>query len=67
MSDDFPGDIKSVQWERVQFTGGVLPKILDMQDLFEPDRVKTLARILETAATPSEALKRWTQRKDETT
>ena len=56
-----------MQWERVQFTGGVLPKILDMQDLFEPDRVKTLARILETAATPSEALKRWTQRKDETT
>ena len=63
----FAGDIKSVQWERIQFTGGVLPRILDMQDLFEPDRVKTLARILETAATSSEALKRWTRRKDETT
>ena len=63
----FPDDIKSVQWERVQFTGGILPRILDMQDLFEPDRVKELARILETAPTPSESLKRWTQREDETT
>jgi proteasome accessory factor A len=59
----FPDEIKSVQWERVQFKGGLMPKTLDLSDLFEPDAVRTLSSILETADSPTEAIMLWTQRK----
>jgi proteasome accessory factor A len=59
----FPDEIKSVQWERVQFKGGLMPKTLDLSDLFEPDAVRTLFSILETADSPTEAITLWTQRK----
>jgi proteasome accessory factor A len=59
----FPDHIKSVQWERISFNGGLLPRTLDMNDLFEPAQVKALADILAGAATPSEALDRWNHAK----
>lgn len=59
----FPDHIKSVQWERISFNGGLLPRTLDMNDLFEPEQVKTLAGILSGAATPSEALDQWNHAK----
>ncbi|WP_447985188.1 proteasome accessory factor PafA2 family protein [Nitrospira sp. Nam74] len=59
----FPDEIKSVQWEHVQFKGGLMPKTLDLSDLFEPDAVRTLSSILETADSPTEAITLWTQRK----
>lgn len=59
--------ISSVQWERVTFNGGLLPRTLDMNDLFDPDQVKMLAGILSAAATPNEALNHWSQRKERLT
>jgi proteasome accessory factor A len=59
----FPDHITSVQWERIKFNGGFLPRTLEMTDLFEPERVKTLTDILSAAATPSEALDRWNNTK----
>ena len=35
----FRDQIKSVQWERVQFKGMLIPKVLEMGDLFEPEAV----------------------------
>ncbi|MGQ0812678.1 MAG: proteasome accessory factor PafA2 family protein [Nitrospiraceae bacterium] len=62
----FPDQIKSVQWERVQFMGGFLPKTLEMSDLFDPTEVMALAQVLGTAASPAEALYAWNQRKGHT-
>lgn len=60
----YPDQIKSIQWERIQFTGGLIPKTLDMSDLFNPEEVKVCAAIFETAASPSDALAAWKLRKD---
>jgi proteasome accessory factor PafA2 len=60
----FREHIHSIQWERLQFTGGVLPRILDMNDLFEPADVADLAAILEKAPSPADALKTWGRRKE---
>jgi proteasome accessory factor A len=59
----FPDQIKSIQWERVQFRDGLMPKILDLSDLFEPDAVSELSRILEAADSPVDAITQWNQRK----
>lgn len=59
----FPDHIKSVQWERISFNGGLFPSTLEMSDLFEPSQVQALAGILAAAATPSEALDRWNHMK----
>ena len=60
----FREQIQSIQWERVQFTGGILPKTLDMSDLFEPADVQALAAVLEHASSPADALKAWERRKE---
>jgi proteasome accessory factor A len=60
----FREQIQSVQWERVQFRGGILPKTLDMSDLFEPADVQALAAVLEHASSPADALKAWERRKE---
>jgi proteasome accessory factor PafA2 len=60
----FREQIQSVQWERVQFTGGILPRTLDMSDLFEPADVQELAAVLEHASSPADALKAWERRKE---
>ncbi|HEX2055213.1 MAG TPA: proteasome accessory factor PafA2 family protein [Nitrospiraceae bacterium] len=59
----FPDHIKSVQWERISFNGGFFTRTLNMEDLFEPERVRALAGILSTAESPSEALDRWNNTK----
>ncbi|MFM8551548.1 MAG: peptidase, partial [Nitrospiraceae bacterium] len=60
----FPDQVKSVQWEQVRFKGLLKPHTLDMDDLFEPAQIKDLSRILSTAASPSDALTEWLERKD---
>jgi proteasome accessory factor A len=60
----FPDQIKSMQWERVQFTGGLLPRTLEMGDLFEPSEVKACRTLLESAVSPMDALKEWNRRKE---
>ena len=59
----FPDQIKSIQWERVRFTGGLMPKVLDLSDLFEPDAVRMLSSVLDVADSPAEAITMWNQRK----
>ena len=60
----FGDQIKTMQWERIQFAGGVRARTLDMGDLFEPDAVKACAEIMATAPSAAEALARWNSRKD---
>lgn len=59
----FSDHIKSVQWERISFNGGLFTRTLNMDDLFEPEQVKTLTGILSSAGTPSEALDKWNNMK----
>jgi Pup amidohydrolase len=59
----FPDRIKSVQWERVQFSGGPSSTTLDLNDLFEPEAVSELSGILDASASPGEAITMWNQRK----
>ncbi len=61
----FRDQIQSIQWERVKFTGGLLPKTLDMSDLFEPAEIQELAAVLEKASSASDALKAWGRRKEQ--
>ena len=60
----FREEIQSIQWERVQFKGSLLPKTLDMSDLFEPADVQDLAAVIEKASSPADALKAWGRRKE---
>jgi proteasome accessory factor A len=60
----FPDQIKSMQWERIQFSGGLLPRTLEMSDLFEPSDVKACAAAFESAASPMDALKAWNSGKE---
>jgi len=60
----FPDQIKTMQWERIQFSGGLLPRTLDMGDLFDPSEVKACTDLLEAAASPMDALKAWNSRKE---
>jgi proteasome accessory factor A len=53
-----------MQWERIQFSGGLLPRTLEMGDLFEPQAVQTCAQIFESAASPMEALNAWNRGKE---
>ena len=60
----FRDQITSVQWERVRFKGRLMPRILEMGDLFEPDDVKELTYVLENAGSPADAIDAWAQRKE---
>jgi proteasome accessory factor A len=60
----FPDHIRSMQWERIQFSGGLMPRTLEMGDLFEPTDVRACAELFETADSPQDALKAWHDRKD---
>ncbi|MDH4244446.1 MAG: proteasome accessory factor PafA2 family protein [Nitrospira sp.] len=60
----FPDQIKSMQWEHIQFTGGIRSRNLDMGDLFDPQEVRQCAHIFQVAGSPSEALAAWSHRKD---
>lgn len=60
----FPDQVKGIQWERVQFIGGSMPMVLEMDDLFDPEEVQACAAIFAAAASPAEALAAWQARKD---
>ena len=60
----FPDQIKSVQWERIQFSGGLLPRTLEMGDLFVPEAVQSCAQIFAHATSPMDALDTWNSGKD---
>jgi proteasome accessory factor PafA2 len=60
----FRDQIRSLQWERIQFKGWLLPETLEMSDLFEPERVIALYSLLEQAPSPAEALKAWKSPKE---
>lgn len=60
----FSGQIKSMQWERIQFSGGIRSRYLDMRDLFDPQEVRQCAHIFQVASSPAEALAAWGHRKD---
>jgi proteasome accessory factor A len=60
----FPDQIKSMQWERIQFSGGLLPRTLEMGDLFEPQAVQTCAQVFERAASPMDGLNAWNREKE---
>jgi proteasome accessory factor A len=53
-----------MQWERIRFSGGWRPKILDMGDLFDPLEVRRCVELFEEAASPADALEAWKTRKD---
>jgi len=57
--------IKSIQWERIYFKGWLMPEILDMSDLFEPEAVRTLMHCLEQGPSPSDALKAWREGREQ--
>jgi proteasome accessory factor A len=59
----FSEHIASIQWERIQFSGGLLPRILDMRDLFEPLDVTRCMAAFEAAASPLDGLTEWNSRK----
>jgi proteasome accessory factor A len=60
----FSEQITGMQWERVQFAGGLRARTLEMGDLFDPESVKTCAMLFESAASPADALAEWTRRKE---
>jgi proteasome accessory factor A len=62
----FPDQIRSMQWERIRFSGGLLGHTLEMGNLFHPSDVKHCAAIFGTAASPAEAVARWQSGKDTT-
>lgn len=55
----FRDQVASVQWGRVRFRGWLKPDILDLEDLFEPKAVQVLRGVLESAATPADAVNTW--------
>ncbi|OQW62845.1 MAG: peptidase [Nitrospira sp. ST-bin5] len=60
----FPDQIKSMQWERIQFSDGLKGKNLEMGDLFDPIEVRACAEIFEQAGSPAEAVAAWSIRKE---
>jgi len=60
----FSDQIKSMQWERIGFSGGLRSKTLEMSNLFDPLEVSACAEIFERASSPAEALALWNTRKD---
>ena len=60
----FSDQIKGMQWERIQFSGGLWSKTLEMSDLFDSAEVSACAEIFEREDSPAEALAAWNRRKD---
>jgi len=59
----FPDQIKSVQWERVQFKGP-FSSALELGRLFDPSAAAALADILDRAVSPEDAIDLWNKRKE---
>ncbi|UVT21571.1 MAG: proteasome accessory factor PafA2 family protein [Nitrospira sp.] len=60
----FSHQITSVQWERIQFAGGIRAHHLDMGDLFDPQEVRRCMNVFQRAHSPADALATWRHRKD---
>jgi proteasome accessory factor A len=60
----FPDRIKSIQWEQIQFTGGLRSRTLDMGDLFAPGAVRRCAQIFQQASSPTDALTVWNNERE---
>ena len=60
----FSDQIQSMQWERIQFTGGLRTHNLDMGDLFDPQDVRRCMEGFQRAHSPADALAAWSHRKD---
>jgi proteasome accessory factor A len=60
----FSDQIKSIQWEQIQFIGGLGFRKLEMGDLFDPQEVRRCADIFQCAHSPADALATWSHRKD---
>ena len=60
----FSDQIASMQWERIQFTGGLRARTLDMGDLFDPEDVRQCIQVFRHASSPVDALTAWNHRKD---
>ncbi|MDF0652114.1 MAG: proteasome accessory factor PafA2 family protein [Nitrospira sp.] len=60
----FPNQIKSMQWEGIQFAGGLRTHHLDMGDLFNPQEVRRCMGIFQHARSPADALAAWSRGKD---
>ncbi len=60
----FSEKISTMQWERIQFSGGLRPKTLEMGDLFDPNDVRACSALFETASSPADALTAWSRRKE---
>ncbi len=60
----FSHQIRSMQWERVQFAGGFRSRMLDMGDLFDPQEVRRCMDIFQCAHSSTDALAAWNRRKD---
>jgi proteasome accessory factor A len=60
----FSDRISQMQWERIRFSGGWRPLILEMADLFDPSDVERCASLFEKAPSPADALAAWNGRKD---
>ena len=59
----FSDQIKGMQWERIQFSGGWRPRTLEMGNLFDPTEVSVCVEIFEQKDSPAEALTAWNIRK----
>ncbi|MDH5740290.1 MAG: proteasome accessory factor PafA2 family protein [Nitrospira sp.] len=60
----FPDQIKSIQWEQIQFAGGLRSRTLDMGDLFSPGAVRRCAKLFQQASSPTDALTVWNKERD---
>ncbi|HRI38894.1 MAG TPA: proteasome accessory factor PafA2 family protein [Nitrospira sp.] len=60
----FSEQIQSMQWEQIQFRGGIRSQRLNMGDLFDPQEVRRCADIFQRAHSPADALEAWDHRKD---
>lgn len=60
----FADQIKSMQWERIQFKGGLRSPHLDMGDLFDPQEVRSCMEVFQQSHSPAGALEAWNHRKD---
>jgi proteasome accessory factor A len=59
----FSDQIKGMQWERIQFSGGWRSRTLEMGNLFDPTEVSACVEIFEQKDSPAEALTAWNIRK----
>ena len=60
----FSDQIQSMQWERIQFAGGLRTHHLDMGNLFNPQEVRRCMDVFQHAHSPADALAAWSHRKD---